>query len=78
MGICSYNEKLLKQQIELLVEESKNYLPGTNELSNNSHAVVAISKQLTYNRFWCLLLCFMGYLFIYLMIFIVKLCRNKR
>lgn len=38
--------EILRQQLELLAEESKDTLPAINELSENSLAMAEISKEL--------------------------------
>ena len=38
--------EILRQQLELLTEDSKNTYPATNALSKNSKAMVLISKEL--------------------------------
>lgn len=39
-------KEFLYKQLELLAEESKNVCPASNELSQNSLAMVEISKEL--------------------------------
>ncbi len=54
-------KEILYQQQELLIEDSKNCMPG--ELAKNSQAMAKISKELFKHR--CVtfvVLCFIGYL----------------
>ena len=38
--------EILRQQLELLAEDSKDTFPASNELSQNSFAMAEISKEL--------------------------------
>ncbi len=43
--------EILRQQLELLAEDSKDTFPASNELSQNSFAMAEISKEL-FKRKW--------------------------
>lgn len=65
------DRELLRQQMELLIEESKNCVPG--ELSQNSQAVAKISKELfKYSCSSLILFCFLGYLVKNISVLLVK------
>lgn len=49
-------KELLRQQLELLAEESKNTYPATNTLSENSKAMVQISKELFKRKCFAIML----------------------
>lgn len=67
--------ELLRQQMELLIEESKNCVPG--ELSQNSQAVAKISKELfKYSCSSFILFCFLGYLVKNFAVLLIKFCRR--
>lgn len=69
------DRELLRQQMELLIEESKNCVPG--ELSQNSQAVAKISKELfKYSCSSLILFCFLGYLVKNISVLLVKFCRR--
>lgn len=59
-------KEILRRQLELLAEESKDTCPASNELSSNSLAMAEISKEL-FKRKW-----FSAILFITLYYFIVR------
>jgi len=66
---------LLHQQMELLIEESKNCVPG--ELSKNSQAVAKISKELfKYSCASVILFGFLGYLVKNFTVLLIKFCRR--
>lgn len=66
---------ILHQQMELLIEESKNCVPG--ELSKNSQAVAKISKELfKYSCASVILFGFLGYLVKNFTVLLIKFCRR--
>lgn len=65
-------KELLHQQLELLAEESKDTLPASNEVSENSIAMVKISSELFKRK------CLAVVLFIALVYFVKRLTVQRK
>ena len=65
-------KEILRQQMILLAEESKNTYPASNELSQNSFAMVKISNELL-KRKW-----FSAVLFIALCNFVLRVTKHSK
>lgn len=51
-------KELLRQQLELLAEKSKSTCPASNELSQNSFAMVRISNELLKRKYLAFMFAF--------------------